>query len=185
MSRPLQFSDVRARELVRRLTVPDPIGAEVGVWRGQMSAQLLTMHPGMFLFMVDRWDSTNGQPRDPRKATQDELCQEAQDVTAFAERRREVVRMDSLAAADTIEDGSLDFVFIDADHSYESVRADIRAWLPKLKAGALLSGHDYSPPGKYSRHGWPGVVRAVDEVVERNGWTLDLGENATWFVRLP
>src|SRR5690554_5911377 len=106
--RPLADADVRARELVRRLTTPGPRGVEVGVWRGQMSHHLLAMHPGMYLYMVDSWSSTKGQPPDPERATQNELCREAHAVTGFAAHRRSVLRMDSLAAAETFDDGSLD-----------------------------------------------------------------------------
>ena len=60
-------------------------------------------------------------------------------------------------------DESLDFVFLDADHAYESVSRDIDAWRPKVKRGGLLAGHDYihwpSPPF--------GVVRAVNERFKR------------------
>ena len=66
------------------------------------------------------------------------------------------IRNTSVDAAKLYENNSLDFVFIDADHSYESVREDIDAWLPKIKKGGIISGHDYS------EH-WPGVVKAVDE----------------------
>jgi predicted O-methyltransferase YrrM len=51
----------------------------------------------------------------------------------------------SLEAAAEITDGSLDLVFIDADHSGAAVRADIAAWQPKLKPGGILSGHNYQP----------------------------------------
>jgi predicted O-methyltransferase YrrM len=67
------------------------------------------------------------------------------------------LRMKSVEAAKLFEDDSLDCVFIDADHSYESVKSDILAWYPKLKSTGILLGHDYSP--EY----WPGVCQAVDE----------------------
>lgn len=51
--------------------------------------------------------------------------------------------------------GKYDFVFIDADHSYEAVRADITAWRPLTR---FLCGHDYGTEK------WPGVTRAVDEL---------------------
>jgi hypothetical protein len=51
-----------------------------------------------------------------------------------------------------------DFTFIDGDHSYESVIRDISNWLPFLRAGGIISGHDYSAS-------YPGVVRAVTELV--------------------
>jgi predicted O-methyltransferase YrrM len=51
--------------------------------------------------------------------------------------------MESVSAAATYADGSLDFVFIDAAHDYQSVVDDIRAWGPKMKPGGTLAGHDY------------------------------------------
>ena len=56
------------------------------------------------------------------------------------------------------EDESLDVVFIDLTHTYESVKEDIGLWLPKVKRGGILSGHDYEDS-------WPGVVKAVDEML--------------------
>ena len=56
-------------------------------------------------------------------------------------------------------DRSLDFVVIDAEHGYESVVADISAWLPKLKQGGVLFGHDYGHPR------FPGVKRAFDKLL--------------------
>ena len=71
----------------------------------------------------------------------------------------EAIENKSVAAASQFEDKSLDFVFIDAGHSYEDVSADIKAWLPKVKPGGVLAGHDYS-----ESH-WYGVVQAVRELL--------------------
>jgi len=70
----------------------------------------------------------------------------------------QVWRLPSVEAAKQFEEESLDFVFIDGDHSYTAVKADIIAWLPRVRTGGILAGHDY-----YQR--WPGVVRAVDELL--------------------
>lgn len=49
----------------------------------------------------------------------------------------------SIEIAKTFKDNSLDFVYIDAGHSYEEVKADYEAWLPKVRKGGIVSGHDY------------------------------------------
>jgi len=66
------------------------------------------------------------------------------------------LKMTSLDAAKLYEDASLDFVFIDASHEYEDVKNDINAWLPKVKMGGVIAGHDYP---------WESVAKAVHEVL--------------------
>ena len=72
---------------------------------------------------------------------------------------------DSFDRAKDFEDGSIDFCFIDANHTYEFVKKDIEAFLPKMKPGGVMAGHDYN-----MSH--PGVIRAVNEmfveIVERD-----------------
>ena len=58
-------------------------------------------------------------------------------------RRVELIRKSSKAAAEEFKNRTLDFVFIDAAHDYESVKKDIEAWYPKVKRGGIISGHDY------------------------------------------
>lgn len=50
----------------------------------------------------------------------------------------------SLDALEAVEDGSLDLVYVDGDHRYEAVLADFKGWLPKLRAGGVMAGHDWS-----------------------------------------
>ena len=53
---------------------------------------------------------------------------------------------------------SIDFIYIDGDHSYEGVKADINNYFNKLKTDttSFIGGHDYT-------NEWPGVVSAIDE----------------------
>ncbi len=57
--------------------------------------------------------------------------------------------------AKKVKDKSLDFVFVDASHDYESVVKDFNAWAPKVKPGGIFSGHDVH---------WPGVIQALNEL---------------------
>jgi predicted O-methyltransferase YrrM len=65
---------------------------------------------------------------------------------------------DSAAGAELFADGSVDFVFIDGDHSYEGVKRDIAAWTRKVKPGGMICGHDFT-------NTWPGCMKAVTELV--------------------
>jgi predicted O-methyltransferase YrrM len=69
-----------------------------------------------------------------------------------------VIKGHSLEVVSKYEDESIDFCFIDGSHEYEDVKADILAYLPKVKKGGILSGHDYDRI-------WAGVIQAVDETL--------------------
>jgi hypothetical protein len=70
------------------------------------------------------------------------------------------------------EDNSVDVIFIDAGHSYDSVIQDIKSWLPKIKDGGIMSGHDYNS--------WSGVNKAVNEIFDK----VDKIDNDCWFVKI-
>lgn len=190
VSAPLFFrmnaAEIRADEILRRLG-KNPRGAEIGVSRGALSQRLL-VREDLHLLMVDSW----GDHRKTYVASVDyhaDLSQQEHDehfaianaATEWAEDRREIIRVNSVAAARDVENGSLDFVFIDADHSYEGCREDLETWFPKLKPGSLLCGHDYAHPDFPT---W-GVKRAVDEFLRKNDLPLQRGGDHTWFSRLP
>lgn len=73
-----------------------------------------------------------------------------------------VIKMDSPTAVKKYKDATLDFVFVDASHDYESVIADLRAWYKKVKHGGIFAGDDYQPS-------WPGVIQAVNEFSKEIG----------------
>lgn len=73
----------------------------------------------------------------------------------------QLIISDSVAAARLFPDASLDWVHLDARHDYASVKADIEAWLRKIKPGGWLSGDDYN------EQKWPDVVKAVRDLLPR------------------
>lgn len=83
------------------------------------------------------------------------------------------IRAPSTVAATFVRNG-LSSVFIDGDHSYEACRDDIVAWLPKVRRGGILAGHDYSDS-------FPGVIKAANELfgqrlhhVSKQCWYVDI-----------
>lgn len=68
-----------------------------------------------------------------------------------------VLKLTSLKASKFFPKKYFDLVFIDADHQYEAVQDDIEAWLPLIKKGGFITGHDYG------HKNFPGVKKAVDE----------------------
>ena len=73
---------------------------------------------------------------------------------------------------------SLDFIFIDGDHSYEGVRDDLNNWVSKVRTGGLVCGDDYNTI-------WPGVPRAVNEFISKNSYALNFACNnrVWWFIK--
>lgn len=85
------------------------------------------------------------------------------------------VHATSLDAASRWEAGKLDLVFIDADHSYEAVRADIQAWIRHVRPGGIIAGHDYGGEPRF-----PGVKKAVEELLPDHSVI-----NRVWWHRVP
>jgi uncharacterized Rossmann fold enzyme len=176
-------ADLRATAINERIKdISNPVGVEVGVFTGELSRRLLK-RDDLTLYMVDSWiahdpESEYGKNDFHGKLSemeQERYYQHTKLVTSFAGSRAKVIRKSSLEASSHFADQSLDFVFLDADHSYESVKKDIEAWLPKIKSGGWISGHDYD------NIAWPtwGVKKAVDELGKP-----ELGLNFTWFIQL-
>ena len=158
-------------------------GVEVGVAFGSMTIALCRAFGDLKMLAVDPFITY-----DPDDAMSDLMEREGDDLEElvrwrFALEQRAVDRIDlqrvtSLAAAATVEPRSMDFVFLDADHRYEAVRDDIIAWTPALRSGGLLCGHDFSPQ-------WPGVERAVRELIVATGHDVHVHPSTIWFSVIP
>jgi len=153
-------------------------GAEIGVEKGIFSKHLLEHWHGEKLYLIDCWrhnpeynDIANGD----HNIQLDNMAKTFMAVYEHS-KRAAIIREFSVDAATLFQDSSLDFVFLDADHSYSAVKNDIGAWFPKVKKGGLLCGHDYldssyqerKPEGPYftesgNRIAEFGVKSAVDE----------------------
>lgn len=172
----------RQIQLVEWLRAIEPLrfGVEVGVYEGATSAALLHAFPELVLWMVDRWLPVTG-PDILSQVSADgfeRALRQAWFWTSHAAERRHVLRMPSVEAAGQFPAGSVDFVFVDADHSYECVKADLAAWWPKVRPGGFFCGHDYGVYGDATGD-W-GVSRAVNELAAAEGREIQLGLDGTW-----
>jgi hypothetical protein len=134
------------------------VGAEIGVYRGETSSHILGATETRMLYMVDPYVK-NYDPSDPTYSTRGNPDHDYDMVKKkFAQQfpnRYTLLRQTSSQAAQVL-DVELDFVFIDANHMYEHISRDLKLWVPKVKSGGLIMGHDWWRK-------FPGVITAVME----------------------
>lgn len=165
-------------DILTRLLLDCPCrGAEIGVYKGETTERLAQCSHIEKLYAIDPWTQGNLEYEDYKKLskqfkrsnshgkslgveTWDELYNYVKQRLSGYE-SVELIRSTSINAFGEI-DHDLDFVFIDGDHAYESVKLDIHTWSQKIKPGGLLMGHDYCKSS---------VKRAVDEYFEKYGPT--------------
>jgi cephalosporin hydroxylase len=149
------------REIAKSLKDGDVV-AEVGVWLGRsiiyLAQECQRLGKKVKLIAVDNFKGEKDQPEHEEAVAAAggsiykifeqniDRCDVADMITTYVG--------DSAEEAVEVEDGSLAFCWIDAAHDYESVKRDIAAWLPKVKQGGTIAGHDAE---------WEGVYKAVYE----------------------
>ncbi len=149
--------------IAQRLQDGDTV-AELGVWFGRslifLAQELQRRGKKVKLIAVDTFRGEIGEPQHAQV-----VAQHGGSIRAAFESNLErcgvremvtVIESDSAAAAKMVENGELSFCFVDAAHDYQSVRADVAAWLPKIKPGGIFAGHDAQ---------WHEVTKAAKEVL--------------------
>lgn len=144
-----------AREAIDRVelwrAISDAAGvrsmAEVGVYRGDFAAAMLTSSSIERYYLVDPWRRLPAwnKPANTDDTTFEQFHRETLEKTDFARDRRVVLRGTSLEIAEQIPDRSLDFVYIDADHTLRGITVDLIVWWDKVRLGGLIGGDDLSP----------------------------------------
>lgn len=119
-------------------------GVELGTQRG-FYAKYLLENTNLHLTMIDAWQHIEGYKdiANVSDAQHNTYYKETKANVLPFKGRYEILKQFSVPAAATFEDESLDFIYIDADHSYKATLADLNVWYPKLKFGGLLAGHDF------------------------------------------
>jgi predicted O-methyltransferase YrrM len=153
---------------------------EIGSWKGRsaafMAVEIANSGKRIRFDCVDTWLGSQEKkhledPSVKNGTLFDEFCRNTRPV----KERINVVRLPSVEAAALYPDRSLDFIFIDAAHDYENVRADIGVWWPKLKPGGWMAGDDYRGSG---------VKKAVDHMFSWNVESVPgTGAGCAWRVK--
>lgn len=186
-------------EIASRATKDRPIlGAEVGVWMGKTSGHLLEDLPNLTLILVDRWKPP--EPGDSFYGSGSKIADRSKHEHTLAyETTKAIVKPyedrvvwligNSQEVFHSVPYGILDFVFIDGDHSYTGVICDLINWVPRVKIGGWIGGHDWNRPDKGDVNA---AVLDYFDLGFRNGSiksntnpmdSIELGGNSTWFIK--
>lgn len=162
------------------------VGVELGVWRGDFSERLLRATRPTALHLVDPWrfveapdyaDAWYGGAQARDQAAMDEICAGVR--RRFARQARvHILRETSQVAARSFQPGSLDWVYVDGDHTHDAVLTDLRAYLPLLRGGGVLAGDDYGVQGWWR----DGVTTAVQAFVREYDKVQIVDVHANQFV---
>jgi len=156
------------------------LGAEVGVSKGRYSRILFNNIEDLKLFCVDPWKSYDGLEKITSQERMNEIYNDC--LARLKGYNVEYMRMTTVEAIKHIPDGSLDFVYIDGGHQFDSSMLDIISWSPKVRDGGIVSGRNYHP---FYRSGAMSAVNVYTRAHRINEWyvTSHRGSDPypTWF----
>lgn len=172
----------RAR-LLRRMP-PAAVCAEIGVWKGDFSMQILKHTRPKVLHLIDPWafqtdfaDRLFGGSGAKSQADMDQIYRGVEE--RLSGQAIEIHRKYSSDAAEDFADESLDWVYVDGNHHYDYVKADLTIYASKIRRGGYVTGDDYTWGEEY---GFP-VRRAVHEVLDEHGLTLDWSRGSQYALK--
>lgn len=173
----VQVFDNREK-MIRFFVKEGMVGCEVGVFAGEFAESLVRRKPKS-LTLIDCWSSPDGMlfSGDVDGNNGVNLPQEylyGLVVSRFGNVDTvKILRGWTFEKIPLIPDNSLDYVYMDADHSYEGMKRDLQLIQPKLKPDGLLMGHDYEMNFAKAKIPWKfGVQQAVDEFCQETDYKL-------------
>lgn len=160
------FQDVYADAVREAPADRESIFVEIGCWKGKSTAFLaveaINSGKPIKICAVDHWLGSDEPAHHADPDVKNGTLFERFVANMMPVRRHvEVMRMASVDAASVFAGRLADLVMLDGDHSYDGVRADLSAWLPRMRPGGVVAGDDWN---------WSGVNQAVIErfVVEQD-----------------
>lgn len=179
-----------ARKALLKMLPHAAVSAEIGVWKGDFSDQILKVAKPQTLHLIDPWLVSDAADRSSEawygadKITQAQMDAIHDSVAArfshdMAAKRVVIHRSDAATALGAMAEASIDFVYIDGDHSYEGVTTDLGQAFRVTKAGGLICCDDYML-GTWWKDG---VIRAVHEFVAARPVTIEMKQSSQIVMR--
>ena len=197
------FTATILTNLVQLFAKPNMIVAEIGVWEGNSFQLYIDMVKKLngHVYLIDWWKGSKKVEEGKEMSFSEDIYEEAHNKVIQIIEHYDAHDYVTILKGDTVEmskhipDGSLDICFIDADHTFDGCKRDIKAYLPKVKKGGIMSGDDmdhiscfYDYLTKFNTYkeedlnkdniegsGHPGVHRAVWECFGANVNTYEDG----------
>jgi len=165
--------DMGIKELIKLL--PDNCEmAEIGCYLGESTVIWASSNKIKKIYAIDPWkNGYDSEDQSSYVCSMNKVESEFDKVILPYKDKVIKYKMTSLDALSLFEDNSLDFVYIDALHTYEGIKNDIIKWMPKVKVGGILGGHDYLREGHPCRLGIEaGLGRKPDKIFVDNSWIV-------------
>jgi hypothetical protein len=122
--------------------------AEIGVYRGDYAARLLADADALrTYYMIDPWRRLEDWNKPANKGNKQfqRFFEETMEKTDAWSRKRKVLRGRTADVIDRIPDRSLDFIYVDGDHTLRGITIDLIRTFEKVRPGGWLGGDDFSP----------------------------------------
>lgn len=161
-----RIKKINTRNELKNLINFNSIICEIGVKNGEFF-KILTENNPKITYAIDIWDLY-------QKPSQNDLNYTLNEINEFEMEFRykfpntNILKMTSYEASFLFSNEYFDFIYIDADHTYQSIKNDLNIWYPKIKIGGILAGHDYFDDYIETTKTSFGVIKAVNEFVKEH-----------------
>ena len=173
------FSQIDLFALYKKMAEKFPSGShfvEVGTFLGKsavyMAVEIINSGKLIKFDCIDHWLGSEEHKNDD-KVSIDNLYEDFLKNIEPVKGIIHPVRMNSIEASKFYKPNSLDFIFIDASHDEESVKADLAFWMPRMKDNGVIAGDDINNEGVANAVKWFFDNEKL-EIIGRQ-WMVDLG----------
>lgn len=167
------------------------MGVEIGVDKAGFSKHILDKTNISMYYCIDCWMDDFGSDCKPGYFNEDGNIRfnQAQEMLKDHEGRVALFKSTSMESVDKFEDESIDFCYIDGDHSLFGIFEDVHAWTPKVKIGGIISGHDFKDGPRSGINDYWGkqldykIKTVVENYCSKHGYKLNVvgGKIMSWW----